>query len=87
MQLVFRCLLRSDFLGASVGIESNAMPKRCNYCRLSVDRADGGRAQETVASQPGGFLTLNIWDTGIPQILKRKCWVGALALPQGRDEK
>jgi len=25
--------------------------------------------------------------TAIPQILKEKCWVGALALPQGRDEK
>jgi outer membrane protein assembly factor BamB len=25
--------------------------------------------------------------TGVPQILRKKCWVGALALPQGRDEK
>ena len=25
--------------------------------------------------------------TGIPQILTKMCWVGALALPQGRDEK
>jgi hypothetical protein len=25
--------------------------------------------------------------TTIPQILRKKCWVGASVLPQGRDEK
>ena len=36
---------------------------------------------------PTSFSDLCHVFTGITQILTRKCWVGALALPQGRDEK
>jgi hypothetical protein len=32
-------------------------------------------------------LQNKIHSTGITQILTRKCWIGALALPQGRDKK
>src|SRR2546425_810857 len=47
-------------------------------CRPKERRSNGHRP--VLPSCTKGF-------TAIPQILRKKCWVGASALPQGRDEK
>ncbi len=54
---------------------------------LYQDEELAAQLQETVYALDSTTIDLCLHFTTIPQILEKKCWVGALALPQGRDEK
>jgi hypothetical protein len=58
------------------------------HFHLEGSRRRGVNTVKTpIITQPTISVAKSFADTGVPQVLMKRCWVDALVLPQGRDEK